>query len=127
MRTILRARSFPRLLALLAPLVLAGCGGAYGYVDAVNTGSVEAENATDEFLLSPYAMLDFSIWPAGYAPGGGNYLPYPLDVGEAAYVGEFAVDYYDADAAIENLFDAYLETWFYVPVDPGSTTVFAAY
>ena len=126
MRNILRTRAF-LLLAASALLVLPGCGGGYGFLDVADTGSVEAENATDGFAFFPYTMMDFSVWPAGTFPSGGDLLPVPLDAGEAAYVGEFYPDYYDGDAAMESLFDGYIETWFDVPVDAGYTSTFAAY
>jgi hypothetical protein len=127
MCSLLRTRAFPLLLAAGLLVTLAGCGGGYGYGYVVDTGSVEAENATDDLLPFPYAMMDFSIWFAGDVPSGINYLSFPLAPGEAEYIGEFDPDWYDADALMESVIDDYLETWFDVPVDSGLTSVFTAY
>jgi hypothetical protein len=116
----------PLGLALVSAFALAGCGPAGGVTFPV-TGGVIAENQSGGGFF-PYAMMDFALWPSGAIPSSVNLLPFPLGVGEAAWVAEVVSGYYDADAFMQNaLLLSYLETWFGVPVPAGVDTAFVAF
>ncbi len=121
------------LLAGLSLVLLAGCGsagyaevGVVGYVEEPYVedpccwlASVDVENlAYDEFVETFYlAPAATGLWTA-------DLLGWPLAPGEALYVGDFAEDWYDAEADLE--FGAYVQ-WFEVFTPGADVTVFEVY
>jgi hypothetical protein len=123
-------RPNPLFPALLALLVLGGCGGGgyatYGvevgyvddpYIEAPTPwlGTVDVDNLgfeyVETFYLAP-ALTD--LWT-------GDLLGWPLAPGEIASVGAFEEDWYDAESDLE--FGDYV-TWFDVFVPYAEVTVF---
>ena len=104
------------LVALLAPMLLTGCGHSHhsheGYILVDNRSDL----TTNEYLLA------FRVAPFGH-PFTGNLLPADLAPAATANLGAWAEDYYDAEGDFE-LGD--LIEWFDIWVGDQQTTVFEA-
>ncbi len=87
----------PILTAILASglLLLAGCGGGAGGV-YIPDGEVVVDNASDILGFVADDAVYFGLSFAGLNAFTADLLPFNLFPGEAASVGFFQEDYYDA-------------------------------
>ena len=118
------------LLAGLALAVLGGCGSA-GYAEVGVGGYVEEPYYEDPCCwyatvdvenLAPWEFVEtFFLAPSATDLWTADLLGGPLAPGEAAYVGDFDEDWYDAEADLEL---GALVQWFDVFTPGADVTVF---